>query len=73
MAIEPDPVAVKRKLSPVLLEIEGVSGLGLPGGRLTVYLVADRAETRRRVQEAAAKVAPGTKLAFEVTGHFEAH
>jgi hypothetical protein len=64
----PDPAAQKRRLSPRLLGLDGVSGLGLPGGRLTVYLVADTAEVRRRVLEVVAELEPGAKPLFEVTG-----
>jgi len=70
---QPDIVALKRLLSPLLLEIKGVSGLGVPGGRLTVYLESESEEIRRRVRQAAAKVAPGAILEFEVTGPFRAH
>jgi hypothetical protein len=64
----PDPTALKRRLSPRLLDVDGVSGLGLPGGNLTVYLVADSDETRRKVREIVEKLAPGAEMLFEVTG-----
>jgi hypothetical protein len=63
-----DPLALKRLLSPLVLEIEGVSGLGVPGGRLTVYLEAEDAQVRRRVCEVVDRVAPGASPRFEVTG-----
>lgn len=72
MATEVDPVELKRRLSPLLLEIKGVSGLGLPGGRLTVYLEAEDADVRQRVEKIASEAAPGTALQFEVTGRFRA-
>ena len=65
-------LALKRRLSPLLLEIAGVAGLGLPRGRLTVYLEADDAAVRRRVLDIATREAPGAKLEFEVTGAFTA-
>jgi hypothetical protein len=68
-----DPVAVKNLLSPLLLGIKGVSGLGVPGGRLTVYLESDDAALRRRVQEVIDKHAPGAAPTFVVTGTFRAH
>jgi hypothetical protein len=61
-------LALKRRLSPLLLEIDGVSGLGVPGGHLTVYLEADDAEVRRRVEEVVARCAAGATLRFEITG-----
>ncbi len=65
-----DALALKRLLSPLLLGVEGVSGLGVPGGRLTVYLEADDAGVRRRVREIVARVAPSASPRFEVTGPF---
>lgn len=68
MSSPTDPLALKRLLSPLILEIEGVSGLGVPGGVLTVYLEADDAGVRRRVCEVVDRVAPGASPRFEVTG-----
>jgi hypothetical protein len=70
MAVPGDAVALKKRLSPLLLGIEGVSGLGLPGGKLTVYLEAEDAEVRRRVEEVIARLAPGARPLYEVTGRF---
>lgn len=70
MSTPTDPLALKRRLSPLLLEIEGVSGLGVPGGLLTVYLEVDDDEVRRRVREVVDSVAPGASPRFEVTGKF---
>ena len=72
MPSEAASLAQTRLLSPLLLEIEGVSGLGVPRGRLTVYLEADDAAVRRRVLDVAAKAAPEAKLEFQVTGPFRA-
>jgi hypothetical protein len=47
---EEDVAALKRRLSPWLLEMDGVSGIGLPAGWLTVYLKKDDAELRRRIE-----------------------
>jgi len=68
--VAPDKLVLKQLLSPILLGIKGVSGLGLPGGRLTVYLEADDADVRREVEAAIAKVAPGTRTLYEITGRF---
>jgi len=67
-----DPVELKRGLSPLLLGIKGVSGVGLPGGKLTVYLESEDEDTRRRVQEVVAKAAPDAVVQFQVTGPFRA-
>jgi len=72
VAGEVDPVELKRRLSPLLLGIKGVSGVGVPGGRLTVYLESEDEDIRRRVQKVAAEVAPGAALQFQVTGPFRA-
>lgn len=68
MSAAPDDLALKRRLSPLVLEIAGVSGIGLPRGRLTVYLEVDEPAVRRRVCRVVARVAPGASPRFEVTG-----
>jgi hypothetical protein len=70
MPLPRDALALKRLLSPHLLGIEGVCGLGAPGGCLTVYLEADDAVVRRRVAEVVARIAPDAQPRFEVTGPF---
>jgi hypothetical protein len=70
MSERPDALALKQLLSPLLLEVEGVSGVGVPGGRLTVYLEADDASVRNRVLEIVARAAPAAAPHFEVTGAF---
>ncbi len=67
---EADLREIKRRLSPRLLGIRGVSGLGIPGGRLTVYLVEDSETVRKEVEAALAAEAPGTAVAYVVTGAF---
>lgn len=64
-----DLVALKRRLSPKLLDIPGVSGVGVRNGRLTVYLEADDAAVRRRVQ---AVVGGTAEPVFVVAGAFRA-
>ena len=70
MSAPPDTLELKRRLSPLVLGIEGVSGLGLPGGRLTIYLETDDADVRRRVLDIVAKAAPTATPRFEVSGPF---
>jgi hypothetical protein len=68
-----DVARLKQALSPVLLEIEGVCGVGLPGGQLTVYLVSDDPEVKGKVREVVARTAPTVTPRFEVTGAFQKH
>ncbi len=67
-----DPTELKRRLSPQLLDIPGVSGVGVQNGRLTVYLDADDADVRRRVQSVVAKASPSAAPDFVVSGTFRA-
>ena len=67
-----DPTELKRRLSPQLLDIPGVSGVGVRNGRLTVYLDADDDAVRRRVQSVVTKAAPSATPDFVVTGPFRA-
>ncbi len=61
---------VKRRLSPRLLGIRGVSGVGLPGGRLTIYLAEDSESVRREVAALLESDAPDTPVTYVVTGAF---
>jgi hypothetical protein len=70
MSVPSDPLALKRLLSPLLLGVDGVSGIGVPGGQLTIYLEADNADLRHRVEEIVAKATPTVTPRFEVTGRF---
>ena len=71
MPVPPDAARLKQALSPVLLEIEGVSGVGVPGGQLTIYLTADDPEVKGKVREVVARASPGVTPRFEVTGMFQ--
>jgi len=61
----------KKKISSTLLNMEGVSGVGLRGDRVVVYLESDDARRRDQAERMAQKVAPATPVIFEVTGRFE--
>jgi hypothetical protein len=67
-----DPKDVKQLVSPRLLEIPGVSGVGVPGDILTVYLERDSDQVRRKVRAVVNTVAPSADIAFSVTGRFRA-
>lgn len=66
-----DPISLKRRLSPLVLSVKGVSGVGVPGGRLTVYLETEDDTVRASVRQVVAKAAPGTTPEFVVTGSFK--
>jgi len=66
----PDPRALKRKVSSQILQLPGVSGIGVPKGRLTVYLEADSDDIRERVREVLKTVSPQADVVFLVTGKF---
>ena len=65
-----DPRALKRKISSQILQVPGVSGIGVPKGRLTVYLESDSEDVRERVREVVRTVSPEADVVFMVTGKF---
>jgi len=67
-----DLSAIKKKVSAALLKkVEGVSGVGLPEQRLTIYLDTDTAEVREAVAKAVASLKLTVPLHWQVTGTFE--
>jgi hypothetical protein len=60
----------KRKLSRRLLDEAGVSGVGIRGSRLVVYLEADDPSVRRKARELARQINTTAAVVFEVTGRF---
>ncbi len=70
MSAASDLSEVKRRLAPRLLRIEGVSGVGVRGGVLTVYLKRDAAAIRREVAAVLAEEAPEVRVDYIVTGEF---
>ncbi len=62
--------AAKDRLSPNLLRVPGVSGVGIAGGKLHVYLADDSETARNAVRVIVQAEAPDADLAFEVTGRF---
>ncbi len=65
-----DPKAIKQKISSQILQLPGVSGIGIPEGRLTIYLEVDSDDIRERVREVLKTVSPETDVIFMVTGKF---
>jgi hypothetical protein len=60
----------KRQISSALLDTPGVSGVGIRGGQVTVYLEQDDPALEARAKAVAATRAPGVELQFEVSGRF---
>jgi hypothetical protein len=65
-----DPKALKQKISPQVLQLPGVSGIGIPKGRLTVYLEVDSDDLREKVRRIVDSVSPESEVVFMVTGKF---
>lgn len=71
--------AVKRKVADRLLgtaPVRGVSGVGTPDGRLTVYLEDDSPKLREAVEKLLKDeqlIDEQTRPAFVTTGAFHAH
>jgi hypothetical protein len=72
MKNEPDLPELKRQLSPLLLRIPGVSGVGIHDGTLTVYLADESPLTKQPVEALIASHAPGVDVQYVVTGVFRA-
>jgi hypothetical protein len=60
----------KRKLSKRLLDEEGVSGVGIQGARLVVYLASSDSDLQRRAEAIAKKLGVTAPIVFEVAGEF---
>ncbi len=73
MIIDSNLREVKRRLSPRLLDIDGVSGVGLPGGALTVYLAKNTDAVRNGVAAVVESEAPGVPIAYVETGPFRSY
>jgi len=61
-------VDLKRRLSARLLADQDVTGVGIRGEQIVVYLARDNEGVRRRAGAVAKDVAGGVPLVFEVTG-----
>lgn len=62
---------VKRRISDALLDAGGVSGVGLRGKSVVVYLESDDAKIKQRVAKMASGLAPGVPVVYEVAGRFK--
>lgn len=66
----PDPKMLKQKISPRILQVPGVSGIGIPKGHLTVYLEVDSDDVRETVRKVLDTISPESEVVFMVTGKF---
>ena len=64
---------LKKRLSPCLLNIAGVSGVGIAQGTLTVYLEVDSDTVRQAVAAVLGAEALNAPVTYVVTGKFRAH
>lgn len=67
-----DLKAAKRRISAAILDRPGVSGVGLRGECVVVYLESESAEIRDSLRQAADRAATGVPVIFEVAGTFRA-
>ncbi len=64
---------LKQRLSPQLLNIAGISGVGISGGALAIYLEDDSAPVRQAVEKILKNEAPDAPVTYVVTGKFRVH
>jgi putative flippase GtrA len=64
--------ALKQRLAPRLLDIAGVSGVGIREGTLAVYMEVDSKPVRQAVANVIATEAPNVSVAYVITGPFRA-
>jgi tagatose-1,6-bisphosphate aldolase len=65
-----DLLSVKNLVSPKLLKLSGVTGVGISGEKLAVYLDQDKPEIRQQVQQHLDSVADGVEAEFFESGTF---
>jgi hypothetical protein len=64
--------SLKQRLTPDLMAIDGVSGVGLGADRVHVYLDQDRDDVRAAVKRVLAAHAPSAPVEVIVSGRFSA-
>ncbi len=62
---------LKRRISPQLLALPWVSGVGISRGKLAIYLSVDSPANRERVRQILNAEAPGADAEITVTGTFQ--
>ena len=72
MPSKPDLKELKSRVAPRLRAIAGVTGVGTPGGVLTVYLERDSAAIRGAVRDVLDAEGAPADVGYVVTGAFKA-
>ena len=67
---EAELLDLKRTLTPAILNIKGVSGLGVGDSRLNVYLERDDSAVRTQVESTVSALAGDIPIHFVVSGPF---
>ena len=62
--------SIKKRVAPQLLHIAGISGVGMSGGRLAVYLEGESDTVRQAVEQIVRNTAPGVPVTYVVTGKY---
>lgn len=63
---------VKENVGGLLLDVDGIVGVGIEEDALAVMLVEDNAAVKKHATDIVHKEFPGTLIKFVVTGHFKA-
>jgi len=64
---------LKKRLSAGLLNIGGVSGVGISQGTIAIYLETDSKTVRQEVEKLFAAEAENVPVTYVVTGKFRPH
>ena len=67
-----DLQALKRRLSDALADVPGVAGVGLPGGKVTIYLEREDETVKSGAERVVRRVAAGSEVAYLVVGRLVA-
>jgi hypothetical protein len=63
----------KRRISSALLDTPGISGVGLRGDRVVIYLERDDKTLEQHATTLAKQIAPDVSVLFEHSGPFTKH
>jgi len=72
MTADESLLEIKRRISPALLTLDGVSGVGVSQDRLRIYVAKDLATVRKQITALLQQQAAGTPYEIEVSGQFKA-
>jgi len=71
MSPSPSLQEAKRRVSAAVLSLDVVSGVGISGGQVVVYLADGSDSAREAVKARLAVVTPPAPVKFVVSGRFE--